>query len=178
MDKGYEKERFVSISIKDSVAQKFKKFCKQYSKSQSMTLLDMIDFFKVNEIAPNERLGETISSIKHLMKKRFNGVVAIMRDIEKTQTKPTNAMLQQLFQEASKEEEEEVYDFGTPTLITENEELEYYRNEYQKSQQKNVKLKQSFDYLLSKIVIEKRSFGKNYLKLNLSLEEYEKIKNH
>ncbi|WP_275452857.1 BfmA/BtgA family mobilization protein [Lacinutrix algicola] len=46
MDKGYEKERFDSLSIKTSVAKKFNGFCRKMSLSKSMTLLVMIAFFE------------------------------------------------------------------------------------------------------------------------------------
>ena len=102
MDKGYEKEQFEKLGIKSSVAIRFREFCKKMSKSQSMTLLLMLDFFEDNGISPAESMGsrmETLEArISMLIKKRMNGMIAIMRDIEKSQTKPTVAMLQALFQ--------------------------------------------------------------------------------
>ena len=103
MDKGYEKEQFKSLSIKASVADKFNRFCKEMSLSKSMTLLVMIEFFKENGISPAEAMGprmETLESrVSMLIKKRMNGMIAIMKDIEKSQTKPTVAMLYSLFQQ-------------------------------------------------------------------------------
>tara|TARA_R110002167_G_scaffold117729_1_gene293879 strand:- start:884 stop:1294 length:411 start_codon:yes stop_codon:yes gene_type:complete len=104
MDKGYEKERFETLKIKSSVALKFKQFSKQMSKSQSMTLLLMLDFFELNGISPSESIGpkmETLESrLAMLIKKRMNGMIAILKDIEKSQTKPTAAMLFALFEQA------------------------------------------------------------------------------
>ncbi|WP_430427065.1 BfmA/BtgA family mobilization protein [Maribacter litoralis] len=100
MDKGYENERFESVSIKTSVAQKFTKFCKKLSKSKSMTLLLMLEFFEENGISPYESIGPKIQTLEELIKKRINGVIAIMKDIEKNQTKPTVAMMQSLFEQA------------------------------------------------------------------------------
>lgn len=104
MDKGYEKERFEKLGIKASVAQKFRRFCKKMSLSQSMTLLLMIEFFEANGISPNESVGPKMQTLEALIKKRINGVIAIMKDIEKNQTKPTVAMIQSLFQQAEPEE--------------------------------------------------------------------------
>ncbi len=98
MDKGYERERFESISIKSSVAQKFRRYCKAISKSQSMTLLSMLEFFEASGISPEERLGPNIKTLESSLKKRINAVIAIVRDIEKNQTKPTVAMIQSLFE--------------------------------------------------------------------------------
>ncbi|MCJ7759379.1 MAG: hypothetical protein MUP24_14670 [Gillisia sp.] len=99
MDIGYEKERFESFKIKASVAKKFRKFSKGISKSQSMTLLLMLEFFEHNGIAPTETLGPKMQTLEGLIKKRINGVIAILKDIEKTQTKPTAGMLMALLEQ-------------------------------------------------------------------------------
>jgi len=104
MDKGYEKEQFKNLSIKASVADKFNRFCKEMLLSKSMTLLVMIEFFQENGISPAESIGPNMETLEKrislLIKKRMNGMIAIMRDIEKNQTKPTVAMLQSLFEQA------------------------------------------------------------------------------
>lgn len=103
MDKGFEKEVFETLKIKRSVANEFRRFSKMLSKSQSMTLLLMLDFFKENGISPTECLGPRMETLENrisiLIKKRMNGMIAIMKDIEKTQTKPTAAMLYSLFEQ-------------------------------------------------------------------------------
>ena len=97
MDKGYEKERFEKLGIKASVAERFREFCKKLSKSQSMTLLLMLDFFEANGISPNETLGPNMQTLESEIKKRINAVIAIIKDIEKNHDKPTTAMLESLF---------------------------------------------------------------------------------
>jgi hypothetical protein len=99
MDRGYEKERFEMLGIKVSVAKRFRKFCKKMSKSQSMTLLLMLDFFEDNGISPKETLGPNMQTLESEIKKRINAVIAIIKDIEKNHDKPTTAMLQSLFME-------------------------------------------------------------------------------
>ncbi|WP_406684605.1 hypothetical protein N1F78_02460 [Seonamhaeicola sp. MEBiC1930] len=100
MDKGYEKEQFTTISFKCSTAKKFRAFSKKMGASNSMTLLHMLEFFEHNGISPKESIGPQMQTLESLIKKRINGVVAIMKDIEKNQTKPTVAMMQSLFQGA------------------------------------------------------------------------------
>ena len=72
--------------------------------SKSMTLLVMMNFFQENGISPAESMGPNMETLEKrislLIKKRMNGMIAIMRDIEKNQTKPTVAMLQSLFEQA------------------------------------------------------------------------------
>jgi hypothetical protein len=103
MDKTLKKEQFQTLKIKRSVAKKFRRFCRTMSQSQSMTLLLMLEFFENNGVSPNESLGPQIQTLENLIKKRINGVIAIMKDIEKNQTKPTVAMLQALFEQAPQE---------------------------------------------------------------------------
>jgi len=104
MDKGFENEEFETLKIKKSVANDFRKFSKMLSKSQSITLLLMMNFFNENGISPVESIGPNMETLEKrlslLIKKRMNGMIAIMKDIEKNQTKPTVAMMQSLFEQA------------------------------------------------------------------------------
>ncbi|QLE01977.1 hypothetical protein HX109_10590 [Galbibacter sp. BG1] len=101
MDKGYEKERFVTVKIKEPVVRKFRKYCRQLGYSQSMTLLIMLEFFEGSGLSPKEKMDPKIQTLESLLKKRINHVIAIIREQENTQTKPTMAMLQALFEEAA-----------------------------------------------------------------------------
>jgi hypothetical protein len=98
MDKGYKKEKFEGLKIKASIALKFRKYCRTISESQSMTLLLMLEFFEDNGISPKESIGPNIHTLENLIKKRISAVIAILRDMEKNQTKPTIAMIQSLFE--------------------------------------------------------------------------------
>ncbi|APS37481.1 MULTISPECIES: BfmA/BtgA family mobilization protein [Salegentibacter] len=91
-------ESFISIRLKKKTAQRFQKFSKEHFKSHTETMSAMLDFFYYNEISPQERLGPTGRTIEASLKKRINAVMAVMREIEKTQTKPTVVMIQSLFE--------------------------------------------------------------------------------
>ena len=97
MDEGYEKEQFVSLSIKSSVVKRFRKYSKSISKSNSMTLILMVEFFERNELSPEDDLKPGLVETENRIKKRINALIAIIKDIERNQTKPTLAMLQSLF---------------------------------------------------------------------------------
>ena len=92
MDKGREKEAFVTFKIKATTAQKFRTFCKNNAASQSMSLLQMIQFFEFNGIAPTDNLGDSIAKLEGKINKRTNAIIAIIKDIEKHQTQPTTSM--------------------------------------------------------------------------------------
>ncbi len=127
MDNGYEKEQFTTISFKSSIVKKFRVFSKKMGASNSMTLLMMLDFFESNSISPKESIGPKIHTLENLIKKRVSAVIAILRDMEKSQTKPTVAMMQSLFEEAEPENKKpkliEKKNFETITKVRFQEKL-------------------------------------------------------
>ncbi|WP_298535890.1 BfmA/BtgA family mobilization protein [uncultured Algibacter sp.] len=178
MDKGYEKERFESLSIKSSVAHKFRKYCKTISKSQSMTLYHMINFFELNGVSPQDNLGDSITSLKGQIIKRSNAIIAIIKSIEKMHHKPTTLILKTLFEETAKMEsiEEDTFNFGTPKLITEREELEYYQKAYHKSQKDYTNLKQDTTDLLKTLKYVRNNFGVGHYRLDVNKESMKQFK--
>lgn len=91
-------DSFTSITIKRETAKRFQKFSRLYFKSHTEAISGMLDFFLYNEISPHERLGPTGRTIQQSLEKRINSLIAIIREMEKTQTKPTLAMIQCLFE--------------------------------------------------------------------------------
>ncbi|MCM4173453.1 hypothetical protein DHD32_18405 [Arenibacter sp. TNZ] len=91
-------DSFIGIRFKKKTAKRFQEFSRTHFKSHTEAMATMLDFFFYNEISPKEKLGPTGRTIEASIKKRINAVIAIMRDMEKTQTKPTVAMIESLFQ--------------------------------------------------------------------------------
>ncbi|WP_445733606.1 BfmA/BtgA family mobilization protein [Mariniflexile sp.] len=91
-------DSFITIRFKRKTAKRFQEFSKKHFKTHTETMEAILDFFFYNEISPKEKLGPTGRTIEAKLLKRINAVIAIMRDVEKTQTKPTVAMLESLFQ--------------------------------------------------------------------------------
>jgi hypothetical protein len=108
----------------------------------------------------------------------MNALVAIIKNIEKHQTKPTNAMLQLLFQENTQDHEssEDAFDFEQQQPITENEELEHYRNRYHEVQKQFRSLLLDMDKIMDRTRYIKGNFGGGYLKLDMTQTEFENIK--
>jgi len=178
MDKGYEKEQFETFKIKASVAKKFRRYSKNISKSQSMSLLLMLEFFEGNGLSPKESIGPHIQTLENLIKKRINGMIAIMKDIEKTQTKPTTAMLQSLFEEKLTEEEPERIEKKFSDTVQEEKEIEITvpKIRYERLHSKLTSLKEDFEYVLENVKEVKSNFGKRHLKLELTEGELTKFK--
>lgn len=167
---------FSGINIKKDVAERFRAFSKGVSKSHTATLETMLNFFKWNNLHPNDNLGvkkdDTI--------KRINALIAIIRNIEKQQTQPTKAMLDALFQEVSRTEHEEVeeesFDFGTPETLTRDAEMEHYKSRFEEMQQQLSAYKNGLELVLSRLHPVKTTFGKDYHKLDMNKKELENFK--
>ena len=67
MDKEFNRQQFETLKIKASVAKKFRKYCRKISKSQSMTLLLMLEFFESHGLSPEEDLGPHINTLESLL---------------------------------------------------------------------------------------------------------------
>ncbi|GAA3561339.1 BfmA/BtgA family mobilization protein [Snuella lapsa] len=188
MDKGYEKEQFEGLKIKSSVAKKFRAYCRDISKSQSMGLLAMLDFFEIHELSPTDSIDGNLRSIEIRIKKRINNAIAIIKSIEQNQTLPTVAMLQSLFEQQLEHEDDDDYlgdhleyiekkfehvEAGEKKLM---EETTVPKIRYERLEEKMAQLKAEFSYVLSKVKEIKSPFGKPYLKLELTEEEMEKYK--
>ena len=169
---GYSKYSFSGINVKKEVAIKFRKFSRQISVSHTQALEAMLHFFERNDLAPDDDLGIH----NNRTNKRINAVIAILKNIEKHQTKPTTEILQSLLQETANIEKEEDFDFGSPVLITENEELAFYKKENELVRQEYRSFKNKMRKLLDKVNVEKRSFGKDYLKLNLDKIDFDNFR--
>ena len=91
-------DTFIGIRFKKETAKRFQEFSRTHFKSHTEAMAAMLDFFFYNEISPKEKLGPTGRTIEHKLLKRINAVIAIIRDVEKSQTKPTAAMMASLFQ--------------------------------------------------------------------------------
>jgi hypothetical protein len=89
-----------NITIEKKTAERFQQFSKTHYKTHTDAMAGMLDFFFYNEISPKENFGPTGRRIENILKKRINAVIAIMKDIEKTQTKPTAGMLMVLLEQA------------------------------------------------------------------------------
>jgi hypothetical protein len=144
----------------------------------------MMDFFDTYQLSPMEDLGPNMRGMESNIKKRINALVAIVKDIEKNQTKPTTAMLQLLFEQTQPKQKQprlvEVKKGSKttkdPFFATSLEVIEL-RKEKNSLKRDLKETKQQFeDILFSKINIVKSSFGKPKIQLDMTMEELEALK--
>ena len=168
---------FNTIRLKKKTIDKFKKYSKKISPSYSETLDFMIAFFEDNDLSPYDILNENMTSVTNRINKRIDAVIAIFRNVEQTQLKPTRELLESLF--ANEKEKK-------PLLVErkllrmsgykiKNKELDFYRENYEKSNKRYQDLRQSFNALLKHTTFVNNSFGSNYYRINIDKETFESL---
>lgn len=171
---------FNTIRLKNKTIEKFKKYSKEISPSYSETLDYMISFFKDNDLSPYDTLNANYTSFINVFNKRMDALISILRNMEKTQLIPTREMLESLFIEEN-EEEEQLYVERTMDEIEDSRSQEerlmnYYREKYYETNKNLFKTKEEFQRTLNRLVHVKNTFGANYYRLNITKEEFEKLK--
>lgn len=173
---------YSNVNLKLPIAKRFRKFSKKIAKTHSETLRIIMDFFEWHGFMPSDRFGKSLLQEIIKNRKRTDASIAIIKNIEKDQTKPTNAMLLSLFEENALQDETE-----GPELVEKKfaekkpEELIAVETtvpkiRFDRLHEKMNLVKQDFNYVLDKVKVVKSSFGKDYLKLELTEEELIKIK--
>ncbi|MEZ4841256.1 MAG: hypothetical protein R2821_07015 [Flavobacteriaceae bacterium] len=81
-------------------------------------------------------------------------------------------MLQKLFENAAKEEEEDEFDFGTPQMISENEELKQYKKAYDELKKINYTMRNALNHIYANTHYVKGNFVERILQT-----QYESGKN-
>ena len=170
MDAELKEEGFESISIKTSVVHKFRKYSKALGKSQSLTLLLMLEFFEDNRLSPTESLGPNMKSLEASIRKRIDSLIAIVRNIEKEHIKPTKAILEAIFEEIP----------ATPNKKQPASFEDAFKNLESPLKDKtiNPQVNQFRDVqsILRNIETIKPAFGNSYFKLKLNSEELKQLK--
>ena len=100
---------YISVSIKIETARKFKEFAKTHECSYSELLDHMIQFFIGHQLSPLADFDEALSAREEKLLKRINNVISIIRNIEKTQTQPTLAILEALMVQGQPKHAELLY---------------------------------------------------------------------
>ena len=191
--KPFKKYKFSAINFKKDVADQFRKFSKKLGASHSDSLKAMLRFFDIHQLSPYESLGNNMDTLERRLKKRMNAMIAIIKDIEKRQTKPTQAMLQLLFEQVAATDENtpdiqerELFNPSSfkeiPELKVEKEapsrkvpEVSSWEIAYHSEQEKSKMLYELYSAISSNVRYIKPGLGKNYFRLEMTPKQWEKI---
>ncbi len=155
---------FKSIRLQKKTVERFRKISPKYARSYSDTLEAMLDFFQWHGISPFDRFGPQLQREEAKTRKRIDAVIAIIKDIEKNQTKPTTAMLQALFAgiDPIPPKEEQI---PKKRSIPKNHVPEY---KYDRMKEERDDYKHTLSDILDSVVEIEPTFGKPYFKLNIT----------
>lgn len=173
--KNYSTYGFACINVKKDISRRFRVFSKEVAKSHSETLEAMLNFFKWNNLSPNDDLGVKADDTK----KRINALIAIIKNIEKNQTLPTKTMMDSLFEEVSNSDGgsgEVEANFSRPEIVSRDSELEHYQGRYEEMRQELSGYKNRVGELFDRLQFVKGAFSKGYFKLEMSEKDLEKFK--
>jgi hypothetical protein len=127
MDAEYQNERFVTLRLKESVVNDFRKFCRKEGASQSVTLSRMLAYFERNQMRPGDEVPDHHKKVERSLLQRLNTVIGIIKDIEKNQTKPAFGMMAALF---------EALGFGEEKKRSKREETQFDQKELEEELKK------------------------------------------
>jgi sulfur relay (sulfurtransferase) DsrC/TusE family protein len=151
-----KKSDFSAISINRIVARRYREFSKKISKSHTMTLELMMDFFEGAKISPKNKYLMNYMGSEHRLSKRLDYLEELLRDWEKNSRKDLK-LQQKMYDQSLKKNRVTQYD-------------NYMLKENWKKERKQI-LK-----LLDQITLEKSRFGKSYYKIEIEENDLESLK--
>ena len=178
MEKKQKKRyEYSAISIKADVAVRFRRYSKQISKSNSEVLHRMLIFLQWNGLDPFGASVEKIVSEIQKNRKQIEYVISIIKNMGKLHIKPTHEMVKILFEAYCKSnrtiKKERAF---LPRPIIEEARENYSRLKNERLEREFLAYKKECNKLLEKIEVTEPTFGKSYLKVNLSQGEYEQLR--
>lgn len=173
---------YYNLTLQVDVAKRFRQFSKKVASTHSKTLAVILDFFEWHNYSPHQRFAKDLSAGQELNRKRIEAHIAISKSIEKAQNVPLaniEMMLRSLFEEELQTNIPEHIE--TEITTTENDKKEEEKNtipriKYDQSQRKLSETKERLQYMLNKIQPVSNRFGKDFLKIDITTEEWARFK--
>ena len=173
---------FNTIRLRRKIIEKFKEYSRKTSPNYSETLEYMIAYFEDSGFSPYDTIYNPILASTIAINRRTDYIIALLKNIEKTQLIPTRLMLESLFQIDTKEKkpllvERKVLDSTNKVEVDpKDEQLEFYRTQDERNQERASALKWEYFTLLEQLVFTKSNFGKNHYRLDITQEELKNLK--
>jgi len=170
---------YANINVRAEVARRFRLFSKKIAPSHAEALTTIMNFFEWHGFYPTDRFERRF--VEELLKnrRRTEAVIAIIKDIEKNNDKPNTAMLQLLFEGVVEKEEPVRREKLLMNKTKEEKQIEQStvpKVVHERTQLKLKEVQKKFSYVLDHIEMVNNRFGKDYLKLELSRQEFVRIK--
>jgi hypothetical protein len=174
---------YSNITVKKETATRFRTYSKKFNKSHSEVLDGMIRHFKENNLDPfGEGTKVILDSIKKLqlkMMKKFDRLIAIIKNMEKTSIRPTYEMVLILYEAYVKDGrkprpepvqiQEERLDFLEPKNTVPKMEYDRILREFENYKKRS-------NEILNNVEKVEPMMGKPYLKINMGIGDFESLK--
>lgn len=176
-------DRFGTIRLHHRTIKRFRRFSKKITKPYSETLESVMDFFEWHGISPLSKFPKRVDEDGEKTRKRINALIAIVKDIEKTQTLPTNEMLLAIFgqHEIVKKRKQPIREEKKFRRLTKEEwnKLEgmIEKERFNQMMEKHKREKEEVLQYLLKVKLVKPRFGSSYWSIDTDANELSLLKN-
>ena len=174
---------YSNITVKKETATRFRSYSKKFGKSHSEVLDGMIQYFKENNLDPfGEGTKIILDSLKELekkMMKKFDRLIAIIKNMEKTSIRPTYEMVLILYEAYVKDGrkpkrepvkiQEERMDFLEPRNTVPKVEHDRILQEFKE-------YKKHCNEILNSVEKVEPMMGRPYLKINMGIGDFESLR--
>ncbi|WP_318312562.1 BfmA/BtgA family mobilization protein [Flagellimonas crocea] len=174
---------YSNITIRKETATRFRSYSKKFGKSHSEVLDGMIQYFKENNLDPfgegTKIILDSIKKLERQMMKKFDRLIAIIKNMEKTSIRPTYEMMLILYEAYVKDGrkpkrepikvQEERMDFLEPRNTVPKTEHDRILQEFKE-------YKKHCNEILHNVEKVEPMMGKPYLKINIGIEDFENLK--
>jgi len=174
---------YSNITVKKETATRFRSYSNRFNKSHSEVLDGMIQYFKENNLDPfgegTKIILDGIKKLERQMMKKFDTLIAIIKNMEKTSIKPTYEMMLILYEAYVKDGRkpkrepvkmhEERMDFLEPRNTVPKVEHDRMLKEFQS-------YKKRCNEILHNVEKVEPMMGKPYLKINMGFGDFESLK--
>tara|TARA_R110002012_G_scaffold286348_1_gene477890 strand:+ start:435 stop:1019 length:585 start_codon:yes stop_codon:yes gene_type:complete len=175
---------YSNITVKKETAIRFRTYSKRFNKSHSEVLEGMIRHFKENQLDPfgegTKIIVDSIKKLERQMMKKFDRIIAIIKNMEKTSIRPTYEMMLILYEAYVKDGrkpkpepvqiQEERMDFLEPRNTIPKVEHDRMLLEFES-------YKKRCNEILDNVEKVEPMMGKPYLKINMGIGDFESLKN-
>ena len=174
---------YSNITAKKETATRFRSYSKRFNKSHSEVLDGMIQYFKENNLDPfgegTKIILDSIKKLERQMMKKFDRIIAIIKNMEKTSIRPTYEMVLILYEAYVKDGrkpkpepvkiQEERRDFLEPRNTVPKMEHDRILKEFES-------YKKRCNEILQNVEKVEPMMGKPYLKINMGIGDFESLK--
>jgi len=174
---------YSNITIKKETATRFRTFSKRFNKSHSEVLDGMMQYFKENKLDPfgegTKIILDSIKKLERQMMKKFDRLIAIIKNMERTSIRPTYEMVLILYEAYVKDGrkpkpepvkiQEERKDFLEPRNTVPKVKHDRILKEFES-------YKKHCNEILNSVEKVEPIMGKPYLKINMGIWDFESLK--